>query len=145
MSKLWLKYKNWSKQKNRALHVTVHLLPIPVHMFKFCPECGLFCTFSIFSTQFNSILILHLKTTPNSSYNLNFTQFIFHLHILLQTSFMNSSKIILIWVMTHTQTKNQDLLGFVLNPNSISIHLNMNPTTKGSFHTFLVPCGFYQP
>ena len=38
----------WSKPKNRALHVMVHLLPILVHVFEFFPEYGLFCTFSIF-------------------------------------------------------------------------------------------------
>ena len=38
----------WSKPKNRALYVTVHLLPILVHVFEFFPECGLFYTFSLF-------------------------------------------------------------------------------------------------
>ena len=46
----------------------------------------------------------------------------------LPNSFMNHFKTILIWFMTHIQTKHQDLLGFVLNPNSISFHLTMNPT-----------------
>ena len=32
--------------------------------------------------------------------------------------------------MTHIQTKHQDLLGFVLNTTSISLHLTMNPTTR---------------
>ena len=32
--------------------------------------------------------------------------------------------------MTHIQTKHQYLLGFVLNPTSISLHLTMNPTTR---------------
>ena len=98
--------------------------------------------FPYFSTQINSTLQTHIKTISNSPRNLFSIQFIFQFHIFLQTSFMNSSKIILIWVMTHIQTKYQDLLGFVLNPNSISFHLTMNPTTKGGFHTYLVPCGF---
>ena len=51
-------------------------------------------------------------------------------------------KTILIWVMTHTQTKYQDLLGFDQNPNSISFHLTMNPTTKEGFHNYLVLCGY---
>ena len=32
-------------------------------------------------------------------------------------------------------TKHKDLLGFVLNPNSITCILTMNPTSKGGFHT----------
>ena len=51
-------------------------------------------------------------------------------------------KTILIWVMTHTQTKYQDLLGFDQNPNLISFHLTMNPTTKEGFHNYLVLCGY---
>ena len=46
-----------------------------------------------------------------------------------------------IWVITHTQTKHKDLLGFFLNPNSITCNLTMNPTSKGGFHTYLVPYG----
>ena len=30
----------------------------------------------------------------------------------------------------HIQTKHQDLLGFVINSTSISLHLTMNPTTR---------------
>ena len=53
----------------------------------------------------------------------------------LQKPFMNYSQTTLIWVITHTQTKPKDLLGFVLNPNSITCNLTMNPTSKGGFHT----------
>ena len=109
------------------------------------PEMPRMCLFSSFSCTFihgSLLYFLHTKIIPNSPWNLFSIQFIFQFHIFLQTSFMNSSKIILIWVMTHIQTKYQDLLGFVLNPNSISFHLTMNPTTKGGFHTYLVPCGF---
>ena len=97
--------------------------------------------FPYFDTQINSTLQTHTKTISNSPWNLFSIQFLFQLHIFLQNSFMSSSKIILIWVMTHIQTKYQDLLGFVLNPNSISFHLTMNPTTKGGFHTYLVQYG----
>ena len=101
-----------------------------------------FCyIFPYFDTQINFTLQTHIKTISNSPWNLFSIQFIFQFHIFLQTSFMNSSKIILIWVMTHIQTKYQDLLGFVLNPNSISFHLTMNPTTKGGYHNHLVPYG----
>ena len=60
------------------------------------------------------------------------TKSILHIHF----------KTILIWVMTHTQTKYQDLLGFDQNPNSISFHLTMNPTTKEGFQNYLVLCGY---
>ena len=53
----------------------------------------------------------------------------------LQKPFMNYSQTTLIWVITHTQTKHKDLLEFVLNPNLITCHLTMNPTSKGVFHT----------
>ena len=48
---------------------------------------------------------------------------------------MNYSQTTLIWVITHTQTKHKDSLGFVLNPNSITCNLTMNPTSNGGFHT----------
>ena len=53
----------------------------------------------------------------------------------LQKPFLNYSQTTLIWIITHTQTKHKDLLGFVLNPNSITCNLTMNPTSKGGFHT----------
>ena len=58
----------------------------------FAHNVGFYALFPYFSTQFNSILILHLKTIPNSSWNLFSIQFIFQLHIFLQNSFINSSK-----------------------------------------------------
>ena len=48
---------------------------------------------------------------------------------------MNYPQTTLIWVITHTHTKHKDLLGFALNPNSITCNLTMNPTSKGGFHT----------
>ena len=53
----------------------------------------------------------------------------------LQKPFMNYSQTTLIWVITHTQTKHKDSLGFVLNPKSITCNLTMNPTSNGGFHT----------
>ena len=50
--------------------------------------------------------------------------------------FMNYSQVTPIWIITHTQTKHKDLLGFFLNPNSITCNLTMNPTSNGGFHTF---------
>ena len=46
------------------------------------------------------------------------------LHVYLQKHFLNYFQTTLIWVITHTQPKHQDLLGFVLNPNSITYNLN---------------------
>ena len=110
------------------------------------PKMFIFSHFSCtFPSQTKSILHIHFKNTPNSSYNLFSTQIIFHHLSFFQTFPLISPNTILIWVMTHIQTKYQGLLGFVLNPNSISFHLTMNPTTKGGFHTYLVPCGFNQP
>ena len=52
------------------------------------------------------------------------------LHVYLQKPFMNYFQTTLIWVITHTQPKHQDLLGFVLNPNSIPCNLNHESIPK---------------
>ena len=96
----------------------------------------------------------HILIPKSTQYSINTSrplQFILKSLFLLKSSFITylSSKIFheflpkttLIWVTTHTQTKPKDLLGFILNPNSITCHLTMNPTSKGGFHTHLVPCG----
>ena len=88
--------------------------------------------------------IKFIKTIPNSPWNLFSTQFLFHFLSSFKTFPLISPNIILIWVTTHIHTKYQDLLGFDQNPNSISFHLTMNPTTKEGFHNYLVPCGLYQ-
>ena len=108
---------HWPKM-TRNQSVPVHVQSVPVHFTEKCPKC-------VFSP------IFHAPSSMDHSY----TSYTHQKH----------SNIILIWVMTHTQTKHQDLLGFVLNPNSISFHFTMNPTTKGGFHTYFVLCGFYQP
>ena len=91
--------------------------------------------FLCFSTQTNSIIIKHFKTTPKSSCNLNFTHFIFHYISFLKIFHEFLPKTTLIWVITHTQTKHNDLLGFVLNPNSITCNLNHESNLKGR-----IPC-----
>ena len=101
--------------------------------------------FHTFDTQINSTLQTHIKTIPNSPWNLFSTQFLFHFLSSFKTFPLISPNIILIWVTTHIHTKYQDLLEFDQNPNSISFHLTMNPTTKEGFHNYLVPCGLYQP
>ena len=102
----------------------------------------------VFLTFFH---ILIPKSTQYSIYTSKPLQIYLVIFFLLKSSFITylSSKIFhdflpkttLIWVITHTQTKLKDLLGFILNPNSITCHLTMNPTSKVGFHTHLVPCG----
>ena len=101
--------------------------------------------FTHFSPWITPTLPTHLKIIPNSPWNLFSTQFLFHFLSSFKTFPLISPNIILIWVTTHIHTKYQDLLGFDQNPNSISFHLTMNPTTKEGFHNYLVPCGLYQP
>ena len=96
----------------------------------------------------------HMLIPKSTQYFINTSrplQFTLKSLFLLKSSFITylSSKIFheflqkttLIWVTTHTQTKPKDLLGFILNPNSITCHLTMNSTSKGGFHTHLVPYG----
>ena len=108
---------------------------------KFAQNVGFSSIFPFIATQISSILYIHIKTTPNSSCNLFSTQIIFHYISFFKTFHELLPKTILIWVITHTQTKTKDFLEFVLNPNSITCHLTMNPTSKGGFHTHLVPYG----
>ena len=118
MNKLWLKYENWSKLENRALHV-------PVHVLEFCPECGLFCIF--FFIFFYPIQLYTSYTPQNHLLCILKSQFYsihLSLHVYVQKPFLNYFQTTLIWVITHTQPKHQDLLGFVLNPNSITCNLN---------------------
>ena len=143
MSNLWPKYKNWSEQEkqNRVYRYTPNVYRYTLakngHNTKCtgtCSKCTgthhpeiprmcLFCPFSCTFIHGSLLYFLHIKIIPYCSCNLFSPQFIFQLHIFLQNSFMNSSKIILIWVITHTHTKYKDLLGFVLNPNSITYNL----------------------
>ena len=97
--------------------------------------------FQYVDTQINPILYKHVKTTPNSSYNLFSTQIIIQYISFFKTFHDFFPKATLIWVITHTHTKYKNFLGFILNPNSITCHLTMNPTSKGGFHTHLVPYG----
>ena len=96
MSKLWMKYENWSKLENRAFHV-------PVHVLEFCPECGLFCIFSIF---FYPIQLYTSYTPQNHSKFILKSQFYsihLSLHVYLQKPFLNYFQTTLIWVITKDQ------------------------------------------
>ena len=131
MSKLWLQYENWSKLENRAwvyrymsnmyqymfssgrvyqymFKVYQYMSPENAQNVYFLPF------FHIFDTQFNPILHKHVKTTPNSSYNLFSTQFIIQYISFIKTFHDFFLKTTLIWFITHTQTKYKDLLGFFL-------------------------------
>ena len=104
------------------------------------------CVFSHFSILLIHGSLLHFLHTSKPF------QFHFVISFLFKSSFTSclffktfpliSPNIILIWVTTHIHTKYQDLLGFDQNPNSISFHLTMNPTTKKGFHNYLVLCGY---
>ena len=141
MSMLWPKYENWSKlgKQNRVYRYTLNVyrytlasggvyryttVHVPVHLPKFAQIVYFIPFFHTFDTQFNSILHIHLKTISYSFCNLFSIQFLFQYLSLLQKSIMNYSQITLIWVMTHTQTKYKDLLGFVLTQ---LFYLAINP------------------
>ena len=96
------------------------------YTFRNLPRLCIFSPFffHIFDTQFNSILHIYLKTISYSFCNLFSIQFLFQYLSLLQESIMIYSHITLIWVMTHTQTKYKDLLGFVLTQ---LFYLKINP------------------
>ena len=70
--------------------------------------------FPYVDTQINPILHKHVKTTPNSSYNLFSTQIIIQYISFIKTFHDFLPKTTLIWVITHTHTKYKNLLGFVL-------------------------------
>ena len=134
MSKLWPKYENWSKlgteqqvyrytlkctgtlwpKMTRNESVPVHFQSVPVQVTRNALKCVCSHIFPYVSTSINSILHIHLKTISYSFCNLFSIQFLFQYLSLLQKYTMNYSQITLIWVMTHTQTKYKDLLGFVL-------------------------------
>ena len=138
MIKLWPKYENWSKlgKQNRVYRYTPNVYRYTLAENDQKPKCTgtcSKCTGTLTEKCPKCVFspIFHAPSSMDHSYT-SYTH-------------QNHSNIILIWVMTHTQTKHQDLLGFVLKPNSISFHFTRNPTTKGGFHTYFVPCGFYQP
>ena len=101
--------------------------------------------FPYVDTQINLILHKHVKTTPNSSYNLFSTQIIIQCISFIKTFYDFLPKTTLIWVITHTHTKFKNLLGFVLTQTPLLCNQTMNPTSKGGFHVFLVHLGFYPP
>ena len=95
MSKLWPKYKNWSKlgKQNRVYRYTLNVyqytlasggvyrytpVHVPVHLPKFAQILLFFPTFDANSLHTTSIIHKHFKTTSNSSYDLFSTQILFH-------------------------------------------------------------------
>ena len=148
MSKLWLKYENWSK------HSRVYRYRSDLYRYRFgsgglyryrfgpgglyryrlgsgglywyrfklyryrSPKNAQNVCFSFIvpyvDTQINPILHKHVKTTPNSSYNLFSTQIIIQYISFIKTFHDFLPKTTLIWVITHTHTKYKNLLGFVL-------------------------------
>ena len=94
--------------------VLVQVQGVPVHVTEKSPECVFFSHFQNVDTQINPILHKHVKTTPNSSYNLFSTQIIIQYISFFKTFHDFLPKTILIWVITHTHTKYKKFLRFVL-------------------------------
>ena len=84
------------------------------HPLKMPRNGGFSPIFPYFSTQTNSIINIHIKTTLYPSCNLYSTQFIFQYISFFKNLSCITPKTTLIWVITHTQTKHKDLLGFIL-------------------------------
>ena len=84
--------------------------------------------FSAFFSIFFYPIQLYASYTPqnHSKFILKSQFYSIHLslHVYLQKPFLNYFQITLIWVITHTQPKHQDLLWFFLNRNSITCNLN---------------------
>ena len=92
--------------------------------------------FPYFSTQTNSIINIHIKTTLYPSCNLYSTQFIFQILILLQKPFMNySQKNSNIGHNPYTN-QTQGLIRVSSNPNSITLQLNHESNLKGRIPYF---------
>ena len=87
------------KIRNKPTSISIHIFLVSIHKTKTTNQRGK-----------NPIPRDKSYNSPFSCTFPSQTKSIHHIHF----------KTILIWVMTHTQTKYQDLLGFVLNPNSIS-------------------------
>ena len=135
MSKLCLKYKNWSKLGTEQ---QLYLYNPKLYRYNLakndqkrkctgtnsnCTGTSLRkvprrCNFSHFSCTFpsqtKSILHIHFKIISNASYILNYTQIIFQYTSIFKIFHDFLPKTILIWVITHTHTKYTNLLGFFL-------------------------------
>ena len=126
MTKLGPKYEHWSKTKHRVPVPVDKTLMVPVPLFwyryhpsKFSKNGGFSSLFPYFSTQTNSIINRHLKTTPNSSCNLYYTQNIFqytsYTLYLTQTYFL---------FIAYTRPR------VLLNPTSINLGFLSKPGTR---------------
>ena len=165
MSKLWPKYENWSKQENQN-----RLYQYKSNMYRYklvkndqnqsctgtsstCTGTSLrkvprMCVFPIFhalSSMDHSYTSYthqnHSKFTLESLfYSIPLSLLVFFQNLSINLSQYHSN--MGYQPYTHQAPR---LLGFDQNPNSISFHLTMNPTTKEGFHNYLVPCGLYQP
>ena len=131
MSTLWSKYENWSKLENRAW---VYRYMFKVYQYMFGSVRVYRYMFKVYrymspeNAQNVYFLPFSIFLIPNSTLYFIHTSKPFHIHlvtsIILNSSFntyLNSktyhdllSNTILIWFITHTQTKYKDLLGFVL-------------------------------
>ena len=145
MSKLWPKYENWSKlgteqqvyrytpkvyrytlaqnDQKRKCTGTLSKCTVTSH-----PKCLKMCVFSHFSIILILKSILYFQHTSNPFPIHLGISFLFNsssnTYLYFKKYTMDYSQITLIWVMTHTQTKYKDLLGFVLTQ---LFYLAINP------------------
>ena len=129
MSKLWPKYENWSKQENQN-----RLYRYKSNMYRYklvkndqnrsCTGTSSNCTgtshsgmprmcvFSHFSCIFIHGSLLYFLHTSKSFQNHLGISFLFNSSFNFISFFKNpswiSSKTLLVWVITHTQTKHED-------------------------------------
>ena len=134
MSKLWLKYQNWSKL---GIEQQVYRYTLKVYRYTLAqndqkrkctgtlsectgtshPKCPKMCVFSHFSIYLipNSTLYSIYTSKPfHIPCKLNYTQIIFQYISFFKIFHDFFPKTILIWFITHTHTKYTILLGFVL-------------------------------
>ena len=128
MSKLWPKYENWSEQENQNMvwytpYVYRYTLAKNDHNTKCTGTCSKctgthhrklprMCVFHPFFPYFDTQSTLHFKHTSRPLQNHLGIYFLFNSPFNFISFFKNpswiSSKTLLIWVITHTQTKHED-------------------------------------
>ena len=130
--------------RTEVLPVEVQVLP--VEDTRECPECVFSHIFPCFIIHGSLLYFLH---TSKSFQNHLGISFLFNSSFNFISSFKNpswiSSKTLLIWVITHTQTRHENLLGFILNPNSITLYQPWIHPQREDFMSFLSHMGFYPP
>ena len=112
-----------------------HFVWYRYHPSKMPRNGGFSPIFPYFSTQTNSIINIHIKTTLYPSCNLCSTQFIFQILILLQKPFMNYSQNNSNMGHNPYTNQTQGLVRVYSNPNNITLQLNHESNLK-----WRIPC-----